>query len=259
MTFMRHKKFMSNKIFYRSCPNGRISLETVKEDGTARPTAPGLRERKKADLRRRIAEATVAVIRERGYERATIDEIVRRVDVSQPTFYKYYPSKDAILREHALSGFGALLSDEFARKGTVVERMRRSLQAIARHISEDRQLWYAIAVSNAYNPVRDPDLLRSDAATTRVLEGVIDDGQRQGEFTRAYSAQRLASLLEGVMFRICLEWGARFPDDRPLPRSVDEGFDLFLRAARPHPGDKSRPAAQRKAGHRAAVSRPQGR
>jgi hypothetical protein len=84
-----------------------------------------------------------------------------------------------------------------------------------------------------------------------VLEGVIDLGQRQGEFTRAYSAQRLASLLEGVMFRVCLEWGARFPDDRPLPRSVDEGFDLFLRAARPHPGDKPRGGSRGKTPARA--------
>jgi len=210
------------------------------EMSTTPPPERGLRERKKADLKRRIADAAIAVIRERGYEKTTIDDIVRRVDVSQPTFYKYYASKDAILREHALSGFGALLSGEFARGGTVAERLRRSLRAIARHIADDRQLWYAIAVSNAYNPVRDPELLHSSDATTRVLEGVIEYGQREGEFTRAYSAQRLASLLEGVMFRICLEWGARFPQERPLPASVDEGFQLFLRAARPHPGDKVR-------------------
>jgi len=46
----------------------------------------------------------IALIRERGYERATIDEIARRADVSQPTFYKYYPGKDAILREHEENG-----------------------------------------------------------------------------------------------------------------------------------------------------------
>jgi AcrR family transcriptional regulator len=190
------------------------------------------------------------VIRERGYEKTTIDEIVGRVDISQPTFYKYYASKDAILREHALSGFGTLIAREFARRGTVADRMRRSVRAIARHIADDRQIWYAIAVSNAYNPVRDPGLLHSRDATTRVLEAVIEHGQREGEFTRAYSAQRLASLLEGLMFRICLEWGARFPDDRPLPESVDEGFDLFLRAARPHAGDKARPPPRGRHGTR---------
>lgn len=220
----------------------------MKGNATAEARAPGLRERKKADLKRRIAEAAIAVICERGYEAATIDEIVRRVDVSQPTFYNYYASKDAILREHALSGFGALLANEVPGGSTIVERMRGYLGTIALQIAADRDLWYAIAISNAYNPVRDPELLRSNDASTRVLEVVIEQGQRQGEFTRAYSAQRLASLLEGVMFRVCLEWGAHFPDERPLPACVDEGFDLFLRAARPHPGDKPRLPSRRKRG-----------
>jgi AcrR family transcriptional regulator len=214
-----------------------------------RPTPapePGLRERKKADVKRRIAEAAIGLVRERGYEAATIDEIARRADVSQPTFYAYYPSKDAILREHALSGFRPLIAEELARGGAIPVRMRRYLKTIAQRISADRRVWYAIAVSNAYNPVRDPDLLRASDASTRVVEAVIAEGQRRGEFTTAYSAERLASLLEGVMFRVCLEWSARFPDDRPLERAVDEGFDLFLRAAEPRPGDGSRKARTRR-------------
>ena len=201
-------------------------------------SAPGLRERKKAAMRRRIAAAALELIRERGYEGATIDEIVARVDVSQPTFYKYYASKDAILLEHALVGFGELLAAEFVRPGTIVERLRRCIGAVARQMEADRDLWYAIAVSNAYNPVRDPQLLASNEAGTRVLEAVIEEGQRQGEFTRAYTAGRLASLLEGVMFRICIEWGAGFPDRRPLASTMAEGYELFLRAARPQRGDQ---------------------
>jgi AcrR family transcriptional regulator len=200
----------------------------------------GLRERKKADLKRRIAESALALVRERGYEATTVEEIARRADVSQPTFYKYFASKDAVLREHALSGFRPLIADELAREGTVADRMRRYLRAIAQRISADREVWYAIAVSNAYNPVRDPEVLRSSDASTRVAEAVIAEGQRRGEFTRAYSAERLASLLEGVIFRVCLEWSARFPAEHSLLQAVDEGFDLFVRAAENRPGDKPR-------------------
>jgi len=205
----------------------------------ASPEPLGLRERKKGALRRRLAEVAIALIRERGYERATIDEIVRRADVSQPTFYKYYPSKDAILREHALSGFRSLMTNEVAQKGPITERIRRFLAAIAKQMTADRDVWYAIALSNAYNPIRDPELLSSSEAGTRLLEAAIEEGQRLGEFTCAYPSRRLASLLEGVMFRVCLEWGAGFPDNRPLTATVAEGFDLFLRAASPQPGDKA--------------------
>ena len=62
----------------------------------------GLRERKKARTHQGIVEAAVEVFRERGYEKTTVEEIVRRVEISQPTFYKYFTSKDAVLREVAL-------------------------------------------------------------------------------------------------------------------------------------------------------------
>ena len=208
--------------------------------------ALGLRERKKAELKRRIEQVTLDLIRRRGYERTTIEEIVRRVDISQPTFYKYYPSKDAILREHTLSGLARLLQHEHNATGTSVTRMRRFFQGMASQMTAERHLWYAIAVSNAYNPIRDPELLRANQAGTRVIEAVIAAGQRQGEFTRAYSARRLSSLLEGIMFRVCLEWGADFPRAHALPAALDEGFDLFLRAARPRAGDK--PLAKRALG-----------
>ncbi|HMJ53345.1 MAG TPA: TetR/AcrR family transcriptional regulator [Polyangiaceae bacterium] len=202
--------------------------------------ALGLRERKKAATRRRIAEAALELVRERGYEGATIDEIVARVDVSQPTFYKYYPSKDAILREYALAGFGALLGAQMVKPGTIVARLRRCIAAVGRQMEADRDLWYAIAVSNVYNPVRDPHLLTSSDAGTRVLEAVVEEGQRSGEFTRAFSAGRLASFLEGVMLRVCIEWGAGFPVRHPLASTMAEGFELFLRAARPQNGDGRR-------------------
>jgi hypothetical protein len=82
-------------------------------------------------------------------------------------------------------------------------------------------------------------------ARTRPL-GVSPPHHRLGEFTTAYSAQRLASLLEGVMFRVCLEWSAGFPAEHSLARAIDEGFDLFVRAAEPRPGDKPRKAPSRR-------------
>ena len=61
----------------------------------------GLRERKKARTHQGIVDTAVEVFRERGYEKTTVEEIVRRVEISQPTFYKYFGSKDAVLREVA--------------------------------------------------------------------------------------------------------------------------------------------------------------
>jgi AcrR family transcriptional regulator len=218
-----------------SRPGGqRTALESLphRTDAERAEAALGLRERKKARLRRRLAEVALELYRERGHEGTTLDEICRRAEISQPTFYKYYPSKEAILTEHATRGWGDLLRDTLAQPDTLEARLARYFAAIAEQMTRERKLWHAIAISNAYNPVRDPSLLASLEAGTRVLEQALALGQESGELTRDFTPQRLASMLEGIMLRVGVEWGARFPDDRPLCESMAEGLRFFLRAAR---------------------------
>ena len=60
----------------------------------------GLRERKRLATRRAIQRAALQVVRERGLDGTTVDEISRIADVSPRTFFNYFPSKeDAILGE----------------------------------------------------------------------------------------------------------------------------------------------------------------
>src|ERR1700684_4649640 len=60
---------------------------------------PGLRERKKARLRQQIVETSLHLFRQHGYENTRIDDIVQSLEISQPTFFCYFPSKEAVLRE----------------------------------------------------------------------------------------------------------------------------------------------------------------
>src|SRR5262245_11480173 len=82
----------------------------------------GLRERKKAQLRKRIADTALELLRNHGLDAATVDEICRRCEISQPTFYKYFPSKEAILTEHAVAGWGELLLQVLEQPGTLHAR-----------------------------------------------------------------------------------------------------------------------------------------
>src|ERR1700720_1652257 len=66
---------------------------------------PGLRERKKARLRQEIIDTAVRLFRKRGYEKTRIDDIVQALEISQPTFFRYFPSKDAVLGEVGRRGF----------------------------------------------------------------------------------------------------------------------------------------------------------
>jgi AcrR family transcriptional regulator len=196
----------------------------------AAPTT--LRERKKARTRREIATVAIELFRTRGYEGTTVEEIVRRVEISQPTFYKYYASKDAILREHAIHGWGKQLRALMQSSDSVEARLRRFFVGLAGEMIRDARLWRAIAISGAYNPALEPEVLRAEQAGTRALEELLQQGQDRGELSTRYSATRLAAILEGIMVRAWLEWGLGQTELGAADSVIDDSFAFFMQAAR---------------------------
>jgi AcrR family transcriptional regulator len=202
----------------------------VKPKAAETPGPLGLRERKKARLREQIVEVALALYRERGYEGTTVEEVCRQVEISQPTFYNYFPSKEAILAEHAMRGFGEPLKQLLTDPSAIQLKLRRYFKSVAETMQRDAKLWHAIAVSGAYNPIRNPSLLKSAEVGTRVLIDVLAQAQKKGELTKDFSPDRLASMLEGLMLRTGIEWGARV-SPRPLDAAMQEALKFFLRGA----------------------------
>src|SRR5262249_38230135 len=60
-------------------------------------TSTGLRERKKRETRRALAQAGLELFVERGYEATTLAEIADAAGVSRRTICAYFPSKEDIL------------------------------------------------------------------------------------------------------------------------------------------------------------------
>ena len=58
---------------------------------------PGLRERKKQELRHRIVREAVALFAEEGLDATTMEEVAAAADVSVGTLYNYFGSKGALL------------------------------------------------------------------------------------------------------------------------------------------------------------------
>jgi AcrR family transcriptional regulator len=60
----------------------------------------GLRERKKARTRAAIQSHALRLFREQGYEATTVQQIIEEVEVSQSTFFRYFPTKaDVVLTD----------------------------------------------------------------------------------------------------------------------------------------------------------------
>ena len=63
---------------------------------TSSPPA-GLRERKKAKTRAAIREHAMRLFDEQGYAATTVDQIAEAAEISQSTFFRYFPTKEDVV------------------------------------------------------------------------------------------------------------------------------------------------------------------
>jgi AcrR family transcriptional regulator len=59
--------------------------------------SPGLRERKKAKTRAAIQAAALHLFERQGYQATTVDQIAEMAEVSQSTFFRYFPTKEDVV------------------------------------------------------------------------------------------------------------------------------------------------------------------
>jgi AcrR family transcriptional regulator len=195
----------------------------------------GLRERKKARLRQQIVETALHLFRQRGYENTRVDDIVQSLEISQPTFFRYFPSKDAVLREVGRRAFARQaesLKAELSTKATTEERLRRFYETLGNVTEVGRPLWQAVILAGAMDAVRSPELRGAEAATVSLLREIIAEGQKSGEITRDFPVVHLAEFMEGLFNTVVRQWAVDLTGPHKLTERVRNAVEFFLRGAR---------------------------
>src|SRR5215468_5711130 len=203
-------------------------------DGAGNREGLGLRERKKAKLRQQIIDTSIRLFRKHGYENTRVEDIVQVLEISQPTFFRYFPSKDAVLREVGRRGFCCIkehLETELSSDATTAERLRRMYAGMAREVESDRPLWRAVVLSAAMDPVRSPEMRRPEEIAVSLLREILEVGQKRGEVTRAFPVAHLAEFMEGLYTTVTRRWAVDLTGRHNLGERVRSTVDFFLRGA----------------------------
>jgi AcrR family transcriptional regulator len=196
----------------------------------------GLRERKKARLRQQIVETALHLFRQRGYENTRIDDIVQTLEISQPTFFRYFPCKDAVLREVGRRAFARQaesLKAELSTQATTEQRLRRFYETLGNVTEVGRPLWQAVILAGAMDPVRSPELRGAEAVTVSLLREIIAEGQKNGEITKEFPVVHLAEFMEGLFNTVVRQWAVDLTGPHKLTERVRNAVEFFLRGAKP--------------------------
>jgi AcrR family transcriptional regulator len=193
---------------------------------------PGLRERKKARLRQEIIDTALRLFRARGYEDTRVEDIVQVLEISQPTFFRYFPTKDAVLCEVGNRGYSCItekLKSEVSSDASTADRLRRLYQEFAAEVEANRWLWRAVVLSGAMDPVRSPQMRKKEEIAASLLQEILEQGQKRGEITRAFPVGHLAEFMEALYNTVVRNWVVDLPGPDKLIGRVRNAVEFFLR------------------------------
>lgn len=181
------------------------------------------------EKRRRIYEAALAEFAEHGVDNARVEDIVARANVSWGTFFRYFPRKEDILLETAVTEYRerivpaaeALLAAADVPIREVVGALFDGL--IRSHLPP--HVHGAMLVEVMTLPARFAELLgvgEGDQPFIVFLAGVLEEGQRRGEIRGDVAPLVLAGVLAaGTLFPVVQGAYGDLPSLRDLPDRTD--------------------------------------
>lgn len=131
-------------------------------------------------MRGRLLASAMRLVAEKGPAATSIDDVISAAEVSRGTFYKYFPSPDALVRELAV----AIANELIGMAEPVVlsyddpaERVSSGMRLVAR-LAVDHPLAATFLVRLGWPDARGPNVLLD------FVKRDLSAGIRQGRFTR---------------------------------------------------------------------------
>jgi TetR/AcrR family transcriptional regulator, cholesterol catabolism regulator len=191
----------------------------------------GLRAEKKNKLRGRIFENAIQLFKERGFDEVTIDDIVGQLEISQATFFNYFPSKDAILHQAAEDTVGRyrdMLEQEVGSDIPTSEKIRRLLEAMGRGIETDKRFYRTLFTRSVLHFGN----VRVEGVLSDLSAALMREGQRRGEIDAEYDPHELSDIFIGTYYAIIMRW-LHGNDDQSLVARLHRGAAIFLSGVAP--------------------------
>lgn len=170
-------------------------------------SAPSRRERKKAEVRRRLYEVAVGLFRERGFDETPVEAITAAADTAKGTFFNYFPTKEHVLAAYHDEMTGRILARmEEIPPGAAEDAVQAAMRACADWVEDDREMGRAVVTRIFGNPV----LLSADLQNTERFmawfRARVEEGVRSGELRPGLDVPVMLSLLAAVLSSTMNAW-----------------------------------------------------
>jgi AcrR family transcriptional regulator len=209
---------------------------TSPADGTPQ-AAQGLRERKKAQTRRNIQEHALRLFLEQGYDKTTVGEIAAAAGVSHMTFFRNFPTKEAVVESDDYDPLLARLIEERPPEEDALTALHQALsQGLASIYQADKEELLVRTRLVLTTPALRARQWQNQHATEQLFTDALTARQPAADpfRIRVLAAASLAALTTALTMWV--DSGG----SRHLPTLVDRAFDALRARGTGGPGQRGR-------------------
>jgi AcrR family transcriptional regulator len=188
-------------------------------------SAPGLRERKKAQIRRTIQEQALRLFLAKGFEATSVEEIAAAAGVSHMTFFRYFPTKeDVVLADEYDPLIGELVAGRPPEE-PVAEKIRHALvDGLTRVYGAEREALLVRTRLIMGTPALRARLWDQAVATQNLIARALTHQSDDGDLRRRVVVSACFAAISAAVFAWAESNGAR-----ELPDLFDEAFVALRR------------------------------
>jgi AcrR family transcriptional regulator len=156
----------------------------------------------------RILNKALELFSSKGYDATSVREICEAADITKPTLYHFYGSKEGVYRaivEGALEGFSQRLEADVQSPGTPRERLRRVARSYFENAREHRELMRFL-FALAHNPPSSAprtDFARYYETVVSAISEVAQEGLRDGTFSEGPPDVRMLVFMGALGEALC--------------------------------------------------------
>jgi AcrR family transcriptional regulator len=201
-------------------------------------SAISLRDEKKLRQRHEILAAAIELFAERGYDDTRVQDIIERVRISEATFFNYFPTKDALLEQYAISNvkaYSQMLRQEIEDESrSVPDRIRHLLRIIGVGIEEqEREFMAVVATRSRLFYGGEGAMFDKQVLAQGLLARLFEEGQARGEIRNDMDPRALAESLTGAYTFTIVNWlTGRWKDEGPLHPRLMRVAEIVLDGCR---------------------------
>jgi len=157
-----------------------------------------------------IFEAAMAVFSEKGFEKATVDEIAERAGIAKGTIYYNYGSKKELflsLVEEGIERLENAVKSEIARRKSVPAKLE-SLINVQLRFFDDYKDYCKVLLSEVWGQETrwEETARRIRSGYLSIIREIIEDGKKEGVLKKELETATTASALFGMVGIAALDW-----------------------------------------------------